>query len=60
MMALTLAYKILKKHLVDGELVPGKEIIEAEDFVAARQQALAQMRAEETATTSDQCDFAHR
>jgi aconitate hydratase len=26
MMALTLAYKILKKHLVDGELVPGKEI----------------------------------
>jgi aconitate hydratase len=25
-MALTLAYKILKKHLVDGELVPGKEI----------------------------------
>ena len=25
-MALTLAYKILKKHLVDGELIPGKEI----------------------------------
>jgi aconitate hydratase len=25
-MALTLAYKILKKHLVDGELTPGKEI----------------------------------
>jgi aconitate hydratase len=25
-MALTLAYKILQKHLVDGELVPGKEI----------------------------------
>ena len=25
-MALTLAYKILKAHLVDGELVPGTEI----------------------------------
>lgn len=25
-MALTLTYKILKKHLVDGELIPGKEI----------------------------------